>query len=86
MNKVIKDFNNMRSRVMTVYDGDGNERFFHLGVDEEKNTIYMGGATNSGINREYEVEIDPEWPLDVHIDELYEMAVCDIIKEQSERE
>lgn len=85
MNKVIEDFNNMRTNVVAVYDGDGNERLFHLGVDEEKNTIYMGGATNSGIIREYEVEIDEEWPLDSHIDELYEMAVCDIIKEQSER-
>lgn len=52
---------------------DGDYVFF--GVDFDKGTIYAGSATNTGIIREYEINLDSDLNLDENIAELYD-EIC----------
>ena len=57
---------------------DGDYVFFD--VDFDKGTIYAGSATNTGILREYEINLDSDLNLDENIAELYDEIVWE--KEQ----
>lgn len=54
--------------------------YVYVAVEDGK--LYAGGATNTGIFHEYEIDIDGEEPTDSELQELYEI----IIKEHPEYE
>ena len=59
------------NNVIEFDDGD----YVSFGVDFDKGTIYAGSATNTGIIREYEINLDSDLNLDENIAELYD-EIC----------
>lgn len=65
-----------RSNIIEFPSGD----YVYVGAEDGK--LYAGGATNTGIFHEYEIDIEGEEPTDSELQELYEL----IIKEHPEYE
>ena len=52
------------------------ERYaLNVAFDKEKNTIYAGGATNAGVIREYEIDVDYDLSVDENMITLYNKIV-----------
>lgn len=49
----------------------------YFGVEYKDGKLYAGGITNSGIQHEYEVDWDPDYSLDEHLEELYDKILQD---------
>lgn len=63
------EWENMRSRNMFEFpSGD----YVYVGIDFDKKTIYAGGATNTGIFRETEIDLDEDDSLYGNLERLYE--------------
>lgn len=63
------EWENMRSRNMFEFpSGD----YVYVGIDFDKKTIYAGGATNTGIFRETEIDLDEDDSLYGNLERLYD--------------
>ena len=67
--KFTEAFQAMRCRTAAVGDREIGIVFL-----EEDDIMYAGGITNNGVFREFEIEIDYDFSLDVHLCELISMA------------
>lgn len=59
----------LRSNIIEFPSGD----YVYVAVEDGK--LYAGGATNTGIFHEYEVDIDGEEPTDAELQDMYDMIV-----------
>ena len=54
-----------------------NGDYYYVDVDWDEGVIFAGTATNTGVIREYELDLDPEYTIDELIAELYDAIVED---------
>ena len=54
-----------------------NGDYYYIDVDWDEDVIFAGTATNTGVIREYELDLDPEYTIDELIAELYDAIVED---------
>ena len=66
--EVSQQINNMRSNMFEMPNGD----VMYVGYDPKTNELYAGGATNSGIIRDYVIEYDLSQSLDYNLEGLYD--------------
>lgn len=52
-----------------------NGEYFYVVKDDDKNTIYAGGATNTGVFREFEIDYDDDDTLDGNLERLYDYII-----------
>ena len=52
-----------------------NGEYFYVVKDDDKNTIYAGGATNTGVFREFEIDYDADETLDGNLQRLYDYII-----------
>lgn len=74
-----------RIKVIEFDNGD----YYYIDVDWEKGTIFAGSATNTGVLREFEINLDPDLNIDENIAELYDYIVNqrpDLIGDQFEED
>lgn len=60
--------NMRRGNIFEFPSGD----YVHVGIDFDKKTIYAGGATNTGIFRDTEIDLDEDDSLDGNLMRLYD--------------
>lgn len=83
-----KYFKRLEESIQTIYDEYRNMTkepviefpngdYFYVVVDPETKSIYAGSATNTGVFREYEIEVDEDGTLDSNLEALYDYMIED---------
>ena len=54
-----------------------NGDYYYVDVDWDEGVIFAGTATNTGVIREYELDLDPDYTIDELIAELYDAIIED---------
>lgn len=55
--------------------------YIQLGYDPEKNILYGGGATNSGVFHDFEMEYDLSQSLDINLQNFYEQITEQLLNQ-----
>lgn len=69
-NEILRQVHSLRSNILDfTEDGYG---VLYIDYDPQTNELYAGGATNSGIIRDYSIQYDPDFSIDQNIEALVE--------------